>query len=63
MEPYRSLYPYSSVFLEKTERLADRIISFPTGTAVDSDSIKRITSLVSFIHQNSGGIKNKMKGE
>ncbi|MFA7327702.1 MAG: DegT/DnrJ/EryC1/StrS family aminotransferase [Candidatus Kapaibacterium sp.] len=61
MEPYRSLYPYSSVFLEKTERLADRIISFPTGTAVDSDSIKRITNLVSFIHQNSGEIKNKMQ--
>jgi dTDP-4-amino-4,6-dideoxygalactose transaminase len=63
MEPYKSLYPYSSVFLERTERLADRIISFPTGTAVDSDSIKRVTNLVSFIHQNSGGIKNKMKGE
>lgn len=63
MEPYKSLYPYSSVFLENTERLADRIISFPTGTAVDSDSIKRVTNLVSFIHQNSGGIKNKMKGE
>lgn len=61
MEPYRSLYPYSSVFLENTERLADRIISFPTGTAVDSDSIKRITNLVSFIHQNAGEIKKKMQ--
>lgn len=63
MEPYRSLYPYSSVFLEKTEALANRIISFPTGTAVDSESISQVTNLVSFIHQNSGEIKNKMKGE
>lgn len=62
MEPYKSLYPYSSVFLEKTEALAERIISFPTGTAVDSDFIKRITNLVAFINQNAQAIKNKKAG-
>lgn len=62
MEPYKSLYPYSSVFLEKTETLAEKIISFPTGTAVDSDSIKRITNLVAFVNQNAQAIKNKKAG-
>lgn len=62
MEPYKSLYPYSSVFLEKTETLSEKIISFPTGTAVDSSSINRITNLVAFINQNAQAIKNKKAG-
>ncbi|TNE34039.1 dTDP-4-dehydro-6-deoxyglucose aminotransferase, partial [bacterium] len=63
MEPYKSYYPYSSQFLKNTEYLADRIISFPTGTAVDRDIIEKITNLVSFVHHNSDEIKLKLKGE
>lgn len=61
MEPYRSLYPYSSMFLQETEKLANKIISFPTGTAMDNNSIMLVTNLVSFIHQNAGEIKNKLQ--
>ncbi|MCB9221965.1 MAG: aminotransferase class I/II-fold pyridoxal phosphate-dependent enzyme [Ignavibacteria bacterium] len=61
MEPYRSLYPYSSMFLRETEKLANKIISFPTGTAMDNNSIMLVTNLVSFIHQNAGEIKNKLQ--
>ncbi len=61
MEPYRSLYPYSSMFLQETEKLANKIISFPTGTAMDYNSIMLVTNLVSFIHQYAGEIKNKLQ--
>ena len=62
MEPYKSLYPYSSIFLPKTEYIANRIISFPTGTAVDSATISKIIALVNFIHKNAKSIKNRLEG-
>ena len=49
------------MFLRETEKLANKIISFPTGTAMDNNSIMLVTNLVSFIHQNAGEIKNKLQ--
>ena len=46
MEPYRSLYPYAGMLLPETERVAQRVIVFPTGTAVSEDEIAIICNIV-----------------
>ena len=34
MEPYRSYFPHAGLLLPETERLTQRVMSLPTGTAV-----------------------------
>jgi dTDP-4-amino-4,6-dideoxygalactose transaminase len=46
MEPYRSYFPHASLLLPETERLAGSVICLPSGTAVDSESIARICSIM-----------------
>jgi len=48
MEPYRSLYPNSGELLPETERLAERVMILPTGTAVGGDEIATICELIRF---------------
>lgn len=44
MEPYRSYQPHAGRMLPETERLAERVLSLPTGTAVTVDDIDTICS-------------------
>ena len=46
MEPYRSLYPHTSLLLPETERVAARVIVLPTGTRVDVSDIQLIGGLL-----------------
>lgn len=46
MEPYRSYFPHAGLLLLNTERLAERVLSLPTGTAVGVDEIARICWIV-----------------
>lgn len=46
MEPYRSLFPHAASWLPEAERLAGRLLAFPTGTSVGADTIAAITDLV-----------------
>ncbi len=46
MEPYRSHFPHASLLLPQTERLCSRILSLPTGTAVDEASIDVVCALI-----------------
>ncbi len=46
MEPYRSLYPHARLLLPATERVADKVLLLPTGTAVDASAIERICGLM-----------------
>lgn len=46
MEPYRSYYPQSRLWLEQTEKVASRVISMPNGTAVDEKSIDMICQII-----------------
>lgn len=39
MEPYRSLFPHSGLLLPETEKLVERTLVLPTGTAVTDDDI------------------------
>lgn len=46
MEPYRSLFPHARLLLPETERVAARVLSVPTGTAVGREEIAVICSVI-----------------
>lgn len=46
MEPYRSYFPHAGLLLPNTERLAQRVLSLPSGTAVGKDEIQRICRII-----------------
>lgn len=56
MEPYRSYYPHAGLLLPETEKLTQRVMSLPTGTAVDEESIEVIGQLLSFAIADSSRI-------
>jgi len=46
MEPYRSHFPHAGLLLPETERLTERVLSLPTGTAVGAAEIATICGIV-----------------
>lgn len=46
MEPYRSHFPHAGLVLPETERVAKRVLSLPTGTAVGPDEIRKICHIL-----------------
>lgn len=46
MEPYRSRFPLAGLLLPETERLAARLLTLPTGTAVREDDIDGVCELL-----------------
>ncbi len=46
MEPYRSYFPHAGLLLPETERLTNRVMSLPTGTAVGLDEIAGICQIL-----------------
>jgi dTDP-4-amino-4,6-dideoxygalactose transaminase len=57
MEPYRSYFPHAHLLLPQTEKLASRVLSLPTGTAVSSQSIMDICQIIRFLVDHSNDIK------
>jgi dTDP-4-amino-4,6-dideoxygalactose transaminase len=56
MEPYRSYFPHAGVLLPNTEGKVLKVISLPTGTAIEAEDIKKICSLIRFFVENSNRI-------
>jgi dTDP-4-amino-4,6-dideoxygalactose transaminase len=48
MEPYRSRFPVAGLQLPETEKLTQRVLTLPTGTAVASEQIKTICDIIKF---------------
>jgi dTDP-4-amino-4,6-dideoxygalactose transaminase len=46
MEPYRSYFPRAGLLLPETERLTQRVMSLPTGTAVGPEEIESICAII-----------------
>lgn len=61
MEPYRSFYPNSGLLLPATEELVARSICLPTGTAVSSEQVGQITSLLDWISRNAAEISIRIE--
>lgn len=60
MEPYRSLFPHSSLLLPETERLCERILALPTGTAVEEKDILLVCHLIRMAVENSSELERRM---
>lgn len=58
MEPYRSYYPNAGLLLPETERLARRVLSLPTGTAVDEEAIVTICRIIRVALANAELVRN-----
>ena len=48
MEPYRSYFPNAEVLLPNTCRVGARVLSLPTGTAVNQEIIDRVCAIIRF---------------
>jgi dTDP-4-amino-4,6-dideoxygalactose transaminase len=46
MEPYRSYFPHAGLLLHETEKLADRVLVLPTGTAIEPAEIRTICDII-----------------
>ena len=46
MEPYASLYPDAAERLPHTTKVADRVLVFPTGLAIDETTVDRIGAIL-----------------
>lgn len=46
MEPYRSFFPHAGLLLPETERLTQRVMSLPTGTAVGQEEIAAVCAIM-----------------
>jgi dTDP-4-amino-4,6-dideoxygalactose transaminase len=56
MEPYRSYFPHAGLLLTETERLANRVLCLPTGTAVDHEQIDAVCDIIRFCLENAEAI-------
>jgi len=57
MEPYCSYFPHASLLLPQTEKMAARVLSLPTGTAVGSQDIMDLCKIIRFSIDHSQEIK------
>lgn len=46
MEPYKSHFPHAGLLLPETERLTQRVMSLPTGTAVGEEEIAAVCAII-----------------
>ena len=61
MEPYRSYFPMNSLWLPETERIAKRVLVFPTGSAVDPASIQTIAHILRLAVSHASSIRSRME--
>jgi len=60
MEPYRSYFPLSSLWLSETERMVKRVLVFPTGAAVNAESIRTISQIVRLAVSHGSEIRERL---
>jgi dTDP-4-amino-4,6-dideoxygalactose transaminase len=60
MQPYRTSYPQAALLLPETERLTNKVLCLPTGTAVGASEIKGICQLIRLIACESKAVKERM---
>ena len=61
MEPYRSLFPHAGLMLPETEKLTEKVLCLPTGTAVGDAEISSICRIIKLAVENGPEIKKRIK--
>lgn len=59
MEPYRSYSPHAGLLLPETEKLTNKVLALPTGTAVNEEHISTICQLIRFAIKHGENIQKK----
>ena len=62
MEPYRTLYPHAGRLLTETERLVDRTLALPNGTAVNPDQIATICGILRVAIERGADVRARLAG-
>jgi dTDP-4-amino-4,6-dideoxygalactose transaminase len=60
MEPYRSFFPHAGLLLPETERLAQKIVVLPTGTAIGPDQIAAICGVIRLVTAHGREVRKVM---
>lgn len=60
MEPYRSLIPEAGLWLPITEKVTERVLALPTGTAIHIEQVSKICQIIKFIIRNGSEIKEEL---
>jgi dTDP-4-amino-4,6-dideoxygalactose transaminase len=56
MEPYRSYFPSARLLLPQTERLVQRVLLLPTGTAIGPEEVCTMCDLIRFVRERGHDI-------
>ena len=62
MEVFRPFCPHAGLLLPETERLTQRVMVLPTGTAVSVEEIDKVCSLIEFATRNAESIRKRRLG-
>jgi dTDP-4-dehydro-6-deoxyglucose aminotransferase len=60
MEPYRSSFPHSGLALPQTERLTQRVMSLPTGTAVGHEEVAAVCAIIRLAISNGPELRSRL---
>lgn len=63
MEPYRTRDPDAAARLPQTERLASRVLSLPTGTAIGRAEIETIAAIMRLAVRHAGTVRPALMGQ
>lgn len=61
MEPYRSYFPQSHLWLPETERMAARVLVLPNGAAVTTESIRQIGQIIRTAVSHGWELRDRLK--
>jgi dTDP-4-amino-4,6-dideoxygalactose transaminase len=60
MEPYRSYFPNAGLVLPETEKLVQRVLQLPTGTALGKTEIEQICQIIRFSFAHAPEIREQL---
>jgi dTDP-4-amino-4,6-dideoxygalactose transaminase len=60
MEPYRSYFPHAGLLLPETERLTQRVMSLPTGTAIGTPEINAVCGLLRLAVAHGSELRDRL---
>jgi dTDP-4-amino-4,6-dideoxygalactose transaminase len=62
MEPYHTLNPQAGAALPETERLVQRTLCLPTGTAVSTEVVEEVCAVIRLAVENAAEVRSKLDG-
>ena len=61
VEPYRSYFPHAGLLLTETERLTNRVLCLPTGTALGAQEISKVCQIIRFAMAHGKQLQERLK--